>query len=41
VVDNVSQVSWTAWVVIDACRWDSRELELAADCDDDSDTDVR
>jgi hypothetical protein len=40
-VANVSQVARTAWVVIEACRSDSRALELAADCDDDSDTEVR
>jgi hypothetical protein len=41
VVDNVSQVVWTALVVIDAWRCDSRALELEADCEDDTDIEVR
>ena len=41
VTDNVSHVASTASVVIEACRCDSLALELAADCDDDTDIDVR
>jgi hypothetical protein len=41
VVARVSQVVCTAWVVIEACRSDSRALELATDCDDDTDIEVR
>lgn len=35
------QVACTAWMVIEACRWDSRALALATDFDEDSDTEVR
>jgi hypothetical protein len=41
VVDNVSQVVWTAREVIEACRCASRALELAADCEDETAIEVR
>ena len=39
--DSVSQLERMAAVVSEACRSDSRALLLAADCEDDTDIEVR